>query len=43
MAQGVGQDGLVLSHYDEINLITVRLLLIGLLFIITAIATTRSK
>ncbi len=37
MAQGVGQDGLVLSHYDEINLRTVRLLLIGLLFIITAI------
>ena len=37
MAQGIGQDGFVLSHYDEINLRTLRLLLIGMLFIITGI------
>jgi len=39
MAQGVGQDGLVLSHYDEYNWSNLKFALIGLGFIIVDIIT----
>ena len=39
MAQGVGQDSLVLSHYDEYNLSNLKFALIGLAIILAGVFT----